>query len=116
MARQKVSRLRRNFELLKALHKSKPARRKELLKAADKDLVESVCDCAKNVLNGNIHLNPARKRTLAKHKKVLRELADPGITVEKKAKIFKRQKGGFIGALLPALLGPVLSAVGSLVR
>lgn len=115
MARKKTTKLRRNIDLLRALKNSKPERRKKLLREADNDLVESVCDCARNVLDGNIPLTAARKRNLAKHKALLRKLADRQSKAEKKRKLFKSQRGGFLTTLIPALLGPVLSAVTELI-
>ena len=116
MAKQKTGRLKRNIHLLKALHKSGPAKRKEILQTGGADFMQCVCDCARNVLNGNVPVSAAKLQKLAIHKRVLRKMADPNIPLKQKTKAIKNQTGGFFGALLPALLGPVLSAVSSLVR
>lgn len=113
MGRQQLSQLRRNIYLLKALQKASAARRREILKGADIDFVETVCACCRNILNGNIPITEGKKRTLAKHKKLLRNLADPAVPGKTKKAIVLKQKGGFFASLLPAILGPVLGAVGS---
>lgn len=45
-----------NLELLKTLVLLKPGPRLSLLKVADQSLVTAICECALNVLNGNIRL------------------------------------------------------------
>lgn len=107
----RTDRLKRNLHILRALKKPNRQRRREILKHADKDLICSICDCAKNILNGNIPVTETNKNRLKKHKQVLRQLADPTVPTTAKKTIFKRQEGGFLSALIPALLGPVLSLI-----
>jgi hypothetical protein len=114
MAKKKTTRLSRNLHLLKAIYKTSPKRRKELIANADKDLVCTICDCAKNVLNGNVPMSKARKKKLVKHKKVLRALANPRISINRKRLAFKNQTGGFLPLLIP-LLAPILGIAGSLI-
>lgn len=114
MARKAIAQLKRNVHLLKAIHKAKPSRRCELLKRADNDLIESLCACIRNIANGNIPISANRKRSLAKYKKLLLKLADPNIPGLTKKKIVVKQQGGFFAAILPAILGPVLAAVSTL--
>ena len=114
MTRKAVTQLKRNIHLLKAIHKARPTRRCELLKSADTDLIESLCACIRNIANGNIPISEGRKRTLSKHKKLLLQLADPSTSGIAKKRLVVKQKGGFFGAILPAILGPVLGAVSSL--
>jgi hypothetical protein len=114
MPRRRGSRLKRNFHVLKALFKSKPKRRKELLASADSDLVHSLCDCSKNVLNGNVPLSSSRKKQLKRHRKLLRTLADSSVPFGTRSRIIKKQRGGFL-PLIPALLAPILGIVGNLI-
>lgn len=112
MGRKRASRLERNILILQALQGGGPAQRKRILQTANKDLLKSVCDCAQNVLCGNIALTEAQNKSISKHRKLLREVAYNDIDLEtKRRKYFTNQKGGFLTALLPALLAPVLSAV-----
>ena len=96
--------------MLKLLQKSKPNTVRVLLKDASSDLLNSLSECSLNVLKGRVVLTPKQKRSLCRHKSTLRILAKKGTSLAKKRKLL--QKGGFLGALL----GPVLSVVGSLVE
>jgi len=101
MVRNKTSRLQRNIHLLRALHSSKPARRRNLLKIADDDLIRALSDCALNLLSGNIPLDSKRKRTLKRYKRELIAVSEPSSSVDTKRKVILNQKGGFVsGALL----------------
>lgn len=104
-------RLRRNYKLLKLLKKAKQSQRKKLLETADKDLILCLCDCANNILKGNIRLKPKEKEKLRRHKTALRELTKgkSASGLKKKRKLLV-QKGGF----LPLLLSPILSVAGGL--
>ena len=81
---------------------------KDIIKSANGDLIEALCECAINVLNGNVTLNPAQKKRLSKHKNILRKLTVKG-SIPKKRKTLQTGKG-----LLPVLLAPVLGALSSL--
>lgn len=109
-----AERLRRNYKFLKLLKKAQRTKRKNLLEAADKDQILCLCDCANNILKGNIHLKPKEKKQLTRHKTVLRTLASgKGSKNIKKKRNLLIQKGGF----LPALLAPILSGLaGGLVK
>ena len=112
MARQKAARLRRNIHLLRALQKAPPDRRKKLLSSADPDLVESICDCCRNVVDENIPVTPSQKRILARSKELLRKLSEKNRTSRGKKQLI--QKGTGFVRLLPTLLKSVLTAVRSL--
>ena len=105
-----AERLRRNYKLLKLLKKSKKVQRRKLLETANKDLILCLCDCANNILKGNVNLKPKETHRLKRHKATLRTLATSSKNVNKKRKLLI-QKGGF----LPMLLAPILSVAGGLV-
>ena len=63
-----------------------------IMKAADKELVDAVCECALNVLKENVRLSPLQKQRLAKHKRALRALARKGRSLQTKKALL--QKGG----------------------
>lgn len=102
-------RLHRNSPFLQVLAKGTAKQRRGLILGADKQLVDCLCECALNVLNGNIPLKPSEKRKLKKYKQNLRSLVNKKVSVQKKKKTLN-QKGGFLGALLT----PILSALGGL--
>ncbi len=84
--------------------------REGILRGAKKQLIYCLCECALNVLQGNVKLTPVAKSKLNKHKRLLRDLADKKIPVTRKKKLLLTQKGGWVTALLP----PILGALGSL--
>ena len=89
-------RLCRNFKLLKKLKKASRSQRKKILEAANNDFILCLCDCAHNILKGNVTLKPKEKTKLSRHKQILRNLASGGNpkNITKKRKLLI-QKGGF---------------------
>lgn len=102
-----MSCLRKDATLLRALIHATPKERKLLLKVCDKSRIHSVCECAYNVLRGNVPLSKKSKFQLSKHKTALRRLVKRGEGWAKKRK-YLIQKGG--GILIPLLLSTVLQA------
>jgi hypothetical protein len=102
------ARVKKNMPLLKMLSKAKPSAAKAIIKTADKELVDTLCECGLNVLKGNVRLTLGQKKRLARHKQALRALAQKQTSLRKKKALL--QKGGFLGALL----SPVLGILGSL--
>ena len=72
------------------------------------DFIDCVSECAKNIIKGNVPLNPAQLRRLRRERSNVRVLALKKTSLKKKRRVL--QKGGFLGALLP----PVLGVLGSL--
>ena len=95
--------MKRNEPLLRLLHKLKPSVVRQVMREAPPDLIKALCECALNVLKGNIKLSPAQLKKLARYKNVLRSLAAKRTSVKKRKTIL--QKGGLIGALLAPVLG-----------
>ncbi len=84
-----------------------PKERKALLKVLDTKRVRSICECAHNLLCGNIQpCDKSRLGKLRKHKATLRRLAKRGESWIKKRR-YLVQKGG-AAFLLPLLLSTVL--------
>ena len=108
-----AKRFKNHIDELKVLKKAKPALRKSILKAADKDLICCLSDCCHNILNGNIRLNASQKKSLQRHRKNLRKIATKRTTVKKRRDILV-QKGGFLPALLAPIIGVAASIISSL--
>lgn len=102
-------RLRKHVHILRTLGTAKPAIGKAIVKAADPELVKTLCECSINLLKGRVPLTGAQKGKLRRYKKDLRRLIDPRIKLNGKKRVL--QKGGFIGALLAPILMKVLPAV-----
>lgn len=87
-----------------------PKERKSLLKVLDNKKIRSICECAYNLLRGNIPVKDKCKlRKLRKYKTTLRRLAKRGENWAKKRKYLVQKGGG--GFILPLLLSTVLQAV-----
>lgn len=69
-----------------------------------------ICDCANNILKGNVPLNKEQYRYLQKYRCTLRQLSNKKLKIKDRKDILVNQRGGF----LPSLLIPVLSVAGSL--
>lgn len=85
-----------------------PQERKAVLKVLDAKRIKSICECAFNLLRGNIEVrNKCTLRKLRQHKDVLRRLAKRGGSWTAKRRLLVQTGGGFF---LPILLGTVLQA------
>jgi hypothetical protein len=103
-------RLRRFAPYLRLLHKAKPSVRKSMLKSQcdNKDFIHCICECAKNLLKGNVPLSSTQKGQLFRRKKLRRKLVLKKTSLKDKKKIV--QRGGF----LSALLAPLIKIIGGL--
>src|ERR1700759_3915655 len=91
---------------LRMLQKSSANVRNKLTrKHCSPEFIKCICECAKNVLAGNVTLTPEHKRRLKRHKHSLRKLALKKTSMQSKKKIV--QSGGFLGALL----GPIVKVL-----
>lgn len=105
-----ASRLKKYLAKLKLLKQASAKVRKNILKNCNKNLLCCICECAKNVLKGNVPLTKPQKSKLRRFKKKLRNLVSKKTRAAVKKKLV--QSGGFLGALLT----PVLSFLGSLLN
>lgn len=104
------SRLKKYLVKLRLLKEASSKVRKNILKNCNKNLLHCLCECAKNLLKGNVPMTKPQKSKLSRFKKKLRNL----VSKKTRATVKKRliQSGGFLGALLT----PVLSFLGSLLN
>ena len=99
---------RKEATVLTALYHLSEEQRKALLRKADAKFVRRICECALNVLIGNVPLSKGHNSRLRKHAKVLRKLAASDITLQRRKNIIV-QRGGFLPALLAPLIGTILA-------
>ncbi len=81
-------RLKAHVPYLHVLVNGNSKQREGILRGANKELIYCVCECALNVLQGNVHLLPAEKNTLKKYRRRLRDLTDKKIALSKKKTAF----------------------------
>ncbi|KAF4517303.1 hypothetical protein B566_EDAN008638 [Ephemera danica] len=94
--------------VLKIVLNAEPKLRNAILKFADKNLVQTICECVLNVLLGNVPLDEEEKKKFRKHKTILRKIVKKKGNWKSKRKIL--QKGGsFLIPLLVPVLGSLLS-------
>ena len=96
------SRVVKNRKFLDALQLVEQKHRKELIKGATSEQINTISEVALNILQGNIPLKEHHKKKLNKHKKSLRGLASKGVSVKKRKKILN-QHGGMLGVAASAL-------------
>lgn len=100
-----------NTVALQALQKLNPTQKLALLRTADKTLVRDICECALNVLLGNVKLSRAQKTRLVQHKQTLRQLAKKQGSWKSKKKILIQRGNGFLTLLLAPILGTLASSL-----
>jgi hypothetical protein len=105
-------RLRDIHRELTKLRKLGPSGRKKYFKTCSKDCIVKICECVKNLLNSNLKIQPSHLKKLSRHKHTLRSLALKSTSLTKRKRLL--QHGGFIAALLPALITGVSSLLGGL--
>ena len=69
------------------------------------ELVHCICDCVHNILQGNIPVSEEEKEIFKKHKECLRKLVKKKTSDREKKHLI--QRGGFLGSLIPTLVGLV---------
>ena len=105
-------RLEKHTNELVYLQKARPCIRKHFITKADRSLVDCLCECADNILRGNVPLTKPQKVKLARNKAGLRALTKKSVSLKKKKAIL--QKGGFLGSLLApiaSVVAPLLSTL-----
>ena len=96
----------KNAAVLRALCHLDVNQRRAVLKTASPKLIKCICECALNLLRGNVPLKHSEKVKLRRHRHSLRKLAEKKGSWKSKKK-FVVQKGGF----LPLLIGPIIGAL-----
>jgi len=98
-------RTKKYFSILKRIRRLGEKGKKEYIRKCEKEFVNCLSECAKNVIKGNVPLSNRQKASLRRERNNLRALSVKKTSLKKKRRIL--QKGGFLTALLP----PVLSVL-----
>jgi len=94
--------MKRFLPTLRRIHRMGEKAKREYVKRCNRQFIDCVTECAKNVLKGNVPLTDAQMSKLRPRRQDLRALSVKKTSLTKKRKII--QKGGFLLALLtPAL-------------
>ena len=100
--------------ILKRINKLGDRAKRQYLKKCNKEFVDCVSECAKNVLRGNVPLTTNQKAKLRRNQKNLRSLAIKRTSLKKRRQIL--QKGGFLAALLPPVLSLLTGVIKDAIR
>ena len=101
-------RTKKHLNTLRVLAKVKPSVANHVIQLCEKDLILCVCEICNNLLKGHINLTKTKKQRLSKHKGSIRLLSRKTTPITQKRKVI--QRGGFLGAILSAVL-PILSGL-----
>ena len=71
------------------LQKGRPCIRNHLITKADRSLVDCLCECADNILRGNVPLTKLQKEKLKRNKAGLRALTNKSVSLKKKKSILQ---------------------------
>ena len=103
--------MEKHADTLSVLSKVKPAMCRAIIREADRDLMDCLCECSHNILIGNVPMTTAQKAKLTPYKEDLRAVAKKSTSQKEKKEII--QKGGFLPALLAPLLAPIIAPLAS---
>ena len=96
------------LSVIKPINKMTPKKRKQFIACCNRETLNCLCECAKNILRGNIKLSRSQLSKLKKHKSAIRNITLKKTPLYTKRKLL--QRGGFISALI----GPAISLLTSL--
>lgn len=103
-----------NRHFLTLLSKSKQKnRRNKLIDVANNNEIKAISECVKNIVEGNVPISSKHLQILKQHKHVLKSIAQRCYPIKKKRELLK-QRGGFLGAILPIALGALSNIIGPL--
>jgi hypothetical protein len=89
-----------NIDHLTLLGKSK--NKGAFLRKCPNSVVKCVCECALNLLKGNVPITQRQKIRLIPYKRTLRRLADKKVPLFKKRRLLVQKGEGFLSILIPA--------------
>src|SRR6266496_3337439 len=103
-------RLEKYAPCLRQLYRSSTKNRKGSFKKLLKntEFIKCLCECAKNIIKGNVRLTGKQREKVRQRKQSFRKLALKKTSLKEKRRIV--QSGGFLGALL----GPIISVISGL--
>jgi len=94
-------RVKKFLPVLRRIRKMGDKARREYIKKCNREFIDCVSECAKNVIKVNVPMTGPQKASLRRRKKDVRALANKKTSLTKKRRIL--QKGGFLIALLSIL-------------
>jgi len=107
--------MKKFLPLLNRISKLENKEKRQYAKHCNKEFLDCISECAKNILRGNVQLSSKQKTALRRNRQSLRRLSIKKTSLKKKRHII--QKGVFLGAIIvPILVTLGASLVSSLFR
>lgn len=99
----------RTLPFVRVLDNSKPCvNKRDILKRFPKFVTDDIVELLYNILIGKVHIKSSQKKALAKHRNKMHEFANlPSLKMRRK--FVHKQKGGFLGAILPIIASALTS-------
>lgn len=82
------------------------ANQKDIIKRAKGPLINKICECVLNILNGKVKISEDDLNKLEPYKKVFRKLLEKKLNLAQKKKLII-QKGGFLQIILPLITAAI---------
>ena len=83
-------RLRKHASDKVYLQKARPCVSKHIIDKADRSLIECLCECADNILKGNVQLTRAQRDKLKKIRPRLRDLVKKSVSLKRRKPLLKK--------------------------
>ena len=80
-------RTRKYLPILKQIQRLGEKAKKQFIKKCDREFIDCVSECAKNVIKGNVPLKPTQLRRLRRERSNVRVLASKKTSLKKKRPI-----------------------------
>jgi len=94
--------MKKFLPLLNRISKLRNKEKSQYAKRCNKEFIDCISECAKNILHGNVQLSSKQKTALRRNRQNLRRLSIKNTSLKKKRQII--QKGGFLGAIIAPIL------------
>ena len=85
---------------------------KDVIKRAKGPLINKICECILNIINGKIKVSSEDYEKLKPYKHLFRKLLSKKTKIKEKKKLII-QKGGFLQILIPAIISGLATIISS---
>ena len=85
---------------------------KDIIRRAKGPLINKICECILNIINGKIKISPQDLEKLKPYKNLFRKLLIKSTGLREKKRLIN-QKGGFLQILIPAIISGLASIISS---
>ncbi len=75
---------KKNADYLHVLCRCNKTQRKGIIEGANQELIDTICECVENILDGRINLSPNEYKRLKRYQKELRQLRDKKTSLSQK--------------------------------